>query len=355
METKKYKIGVSAPLSGCEADHGIAMVRSVQLAVDEALGDNPLLSLEVISLDDRGETDGGRQVAEQFVKDPEVLGVVGPMNSNPSLGAASVYNLAGLTHISNAASNVALSKLGDKTFFRMIANDDVQGDALVKFMTKHLKVNKMTIINDGTDFSSGLALLVSEKATEAGIQVIDHLEVACEQEDYRTELSSLDLSTPEVIFFAILEPEGKTISRQLREMGNRSVFLGTDALKPSKFLLVPESDVPGPYHSCATTDIFTKASALEFAQAYQKKFGEMYSIYTAEAYDAARLLINAICKSNEPTRQAVLQAVAGTSNFQGAIGEISFTESGELADPQISFHVFDNDTLKFIGLSDQFE
>src|SRR6056297_1442770 len=255
MSKKSYKIGVSAPLSGCETEHGKRVVRSVELAVDEANQTDLPFSFDLLVGDDKGDTEVGKNVAKEFIADPLVLGVVGPLNSNPSIGAAPLYDKAGLVNLTNAASNVVLSQRGYKTFFRMIANDDVQADALMDFMKQYLKMSKITIINDDTDFSSGLAEIVLEKASNSDLKVINHLQVKCGQEDYSSELSSLDLNSPEVIFFAILEPEGKLITRQLRELGNKSIFLGTDALKPSKFLCTPGYDIPGPYHSCATTDI----------------------------------------------------------------------------------------------------
>jgi len=355
MNEKNYKIGVSAPLSGCETKHGKAMVCSVELAIEEANQSNPGLHFEAVICDDKGDTAAGKNVAKELISDSQVMGVVGPLNSNPSSGAAPLYHEANLVQIATAASNVSLSQQGYRTFFRVVANDDVQADALVDFMKNYLKTSTITAINDSTDFSSGLAAIVVERAAKAGIKVLDHLQVKYGKNDYQEELSGLDMTTPEVIFFAILEPEGKLISKHLREKGNRSIFLGTDALKPSKFLLTPGYDVPGPYHSCAITDIATAPSAASFARAYQAKYGELYSVYTAEAYDAAKLLVQAISKCQVPSRETVLQEVKKTKDFQGASGTIAFTETGELTEPKISFYYYKDEELQFLGFSDQYK
>lgn len=355
MAKKTYKLGCSAALSGCEEVHGKAMLTAVELAVEQANQEGLPFTLELESADDKGETEAGKNVAKKFIDDPLVMGVVGPMNSNPAIGAAPIYNQNSLVHITNSASNVVLSEKGYRTFFRMIPNDYVQADALINFIKNYLKASTVTVINDDTDFSSGLASLVLDKAKKANLQIIDHMPVVCEKGDYSDEISAINVTGPEVIFFAILEPEGKLISRQLREAGNRSIFLGTDALKPSKFLLTPGYDVPGPYHSCATTDIIRESSAAKFAEAFEKKYGEKYSIYTAEAYDAARIIINAINNCSEPNRESVLNEVAQTKNFTGATGNITFTSNGELADPRLTFYFYENEELQFLGYSDQFD
>jgi branched-chain amino acid transport system substrate-binding protein len=346
-------IGCSAALSGCEEKHGQAMLRAVELAVEEANELDLPQKIKLIWDDDAGDTEQGIEVAKKFIANPKILGVVGPMNSNPSIGAAPLYDQAGLVHITNSASNVRLSEKGYRTFFRMIANDYVQADALVNFTVKYLKAKQVSVINDDTDFSTGLAELVLERMKKAGIQITNHISLTCGKNDYSAELAPLNTSAPEVIFFAVLEPEGKLVSRLLRERGNRSVFLGTDALKPSKFLVTPGYDVAGPYHSCASADITREPEASRFADAFELKHGEKYSIYTAEAYDAAKILIQSIEKFQEPTRDLVLGNVAKTTNYQGASGVKSFTENGELKNPRISFYYYKEGLLEFIGFSDQ--
>ena len=353
MTNNSFKLGCSAALSGCEEKHGQAMLKSVELAVEEAKSSGLLYNLELAFHDDAGDTEQGIAVAKKLIADPEVMGVVGPMNSNPAIGAAPLYDQAGLVHITNSASNVALSEQGYKTFFRMIANDYVQSDALVDFMVNHLKAKEIAVINDDTDFSSGLGSLVKEKAASADLKVTNHIQVTCGKGDYSLKLSPLKASRPGVIFFAILEPEGRLISNQLREFGNRSVFLGTDALKPSKFLVTSGFDVPGPYHSCASTDIARDPAATDFASAYENKYGEKYSIYTAEAYDAANIIIRAINNCQNVSREEVLKQVSETINFYGASGETSFTDCGELAHPRISFYNYENGDLNFIGFFEQ--
>jgi hypothetical protein len=85
----------------------------------------------------------------------------------------------------------------------------------------------------------------------------------------------------------VIEEEGLHLAPQLRQAGVRSVFLGTDGLKASRYLETSGAGVAGPYYSNASTDIKLQTAALGFAKAYSRCYNTPHSVYSAEAYDAA--------------------------------------------------------------------
>jgi branched-chain amino acid transport system substrate-binding protein len=137
----------------------------------------------------------------------------------------------------------------------------------------------------------------------------------------------------------------------LRQAGVRSIFFGTDGLKPSLYLTTPGYDVAGPYHTSTATDVWLNPSAAAFAQAYQARYGELYSIYTAEAFDAAHILIRACTRAARLDRAAVLAEVASTRDFPGASGLITFNERGDRLNPQVGIYQVVNGKPVFQGLT----
>lgn len=345
MET--YQLACSAILSGCEKAHGQAMLNAVQMAVHEVKDELPF-HLQLVWDDEEGTPEKGIQVARRFIHDKGVLGVVGPMGSTAAIHAAPLFHEAGLTHITTAASHTSLSRQGYRTFFRMIASDDIQAREAIRFISCHLQAETMAVIYDETPFAKGLGQLYLEEAEKKSVTVTAHLQVELEKEDYREQLKEFMHPIPQVILFAILEPEGKRISGQLRELGVGSILMGTDALKPSHYLVTPGHPGKGPYHTNASTDIFQAESAWDFANRYQSRYGEKYSIYTAEAYDAAHIIMEAMKKETPPTRSSVLEGVKKTT-YQGSSGSISFTPAGERKDATISFYVYENGSMKRMG------
>ena len=356
MTKPVVKIGCSAVLSReeDEAIHGHHISQAVALAVEQAnqSGDLPFL-VEMVLGDDKAEEEAAINVAEEFSSDPLVLGVVGTMNSHTSLATAPLYHAASLTQIAPAASNPILTQQGHRTFFRVNPHDMCQGQEGARYAVGVLGSKKVGIVHDGGTFGEPLARIFGETVVELGSRIVCHLQIQPGKSDYREAVDELSASQPDLIFFGLIEAEGRIVAAQLREAGVRVPFFGTDGLKPSLFLATPAYDVEGPYHTSACTDVFNQASAQSFAEAYRNRYGELYSIYTAEAYDAANILIEACTRASTLERAAVLAEVANTNNFSGASGSITFDQNGDRLNPRIGIYKVVNQTSKFLGFTEE--
>lgn len=356
MTKPVVKIGCSAVLSEeeDEAIHGRHISQAVALAVEQAneYGNLPFL-LEMVLGDDKAQVDAAVTVAKKFISDPQVLGVVGTMNSHTSLATAPLYHTASLTQIAPAASNPTLTQQGYHTFFRVNPHDLCQGQEGAKYAVQVLGAKKVAIVHDGGNFGKPLAHIFGETAEQLGAQIVCHLEIEPGKVDYHEAVTEVADARPDLIFFGLIEAEGRHVATQLRQAKVRAPFFGTDGLKPSLFLATPDYEVEGPYHTSACTDVFNLASAQTFAEAYLTRYGELYSIYTAEAYDAANILIEAYQRAAKLERVAVLSEVAGTKDFSGASGSITFDQHGDRLNPRISIYKVVNQTPKFLGFTNE--
>jgi branched-chain amino acid transport system substrate-binding protein len=335
------KIGCSAVLSE-EADeqiHGRHIAQAVALAIEQAnrRGDLPF-TVEVVVGDDRAQSEAAIAVAQRFIADSQVLGVVGTMNSHTSLAAAPLYQQASLAQISPAASNPTLTQQGYTTFFRVIAHDLYRGAAAARYAIEVLGRQRLAIIHDRSPFGEPLAQVFRQTAEKFGVVPLLYRGIQRGQTDFKALVAEVAILEPELIFMSVIEAEGRLLAAQLRQAGVRASLFGTDGLKPSLFLATPEYEVEGPYHTSASTDVWVKPSAAAFAAAYQARYGELYSIYTAEAYDAANILIAACVRAARLDRTTVLAEVRQTHNFAGASGLISFDQHGDRLDPEIGIY-----------------
>lgn len=346
------KIGCSAVLSqeDDEAIHGKHIAQAVALAVEQAnsRGGLPFVA-EVLMGDDQAQPEAAVAVAQRFIADPQVLGVVGTMNSQTSLAAAPLYHRANLAQISPAASNPTLSQQGFRTFFRVVPHDLCQGQEAAKYAVQALHARRMAVIHDGTAFGQPLADVFRQTCVGLGRSPILDQAIQRDQTDFTDLAVAVAAAAPDLIFFGLIEAEGRRLAKQLRQAGVRAIFFGTDGLKPSLFLTTPGYEVAGPYHTSASTDVRVKPSAAAFAQAYLTRYDELYSIYTAEAYDAANILIAACTRAEILHRLAVRAEVARTRNFSGASGSISFDAQGDRLHPEIGIYQVINQNPTFLG------
>jgi branched-chain amino acid transport system substrate-binding protein len=348
------KIGCSLVLSGDrdEAAHCRHLQQAMELAVDQANRREDLpLQVELDVADDRMDPDRAVAVAETFAADEWVLGVVGTANSHTSLAAAPVYYRAGLVQISPSASNVDITRKGYKTFFRLAPHDGWQGTDAARYAVSILGARQIAVIHDNTSFGEPLARIFRQTAEEFGIKVAPFIGIERGQVDFRAVVEEIQDADPDLIFFGLIEAEGRLLAPRIREAGVRALYFGADGLKPSRFLATPGYDVPGPYHTNAGTNVWLKPSARDFVRAYTARYGEAYSIYTAEAYDAVNILIDAFTRAQTLDRPSIREAVARARGFPGASGCITFDERGDIRDPKIGIYRLEGKCMVFLGYS----
>jgi len=349
---KLFKIGFSTALSGVEKKHGKAQVEAVKIAFEEAKEEGLDFDLELVIGDDGAETNKAIDVARKFSSDPLVVGVLGPNGSDATKAGAPIYNDAGLPQITYSGSVTDVSRKGYSTFFRLIPNDDSQAEIVINFLDQFLKVKELLLINDDTKFAIGLNEYMGKYAQKKGLKILDKIEIQNDESKLGNIIDKVAQINPKYIFFAGMEPVCNLVALELRKKGLKSIYLGTDAIKPSKFLTTPGFDVDGPYQSNVCADLYRNEQTQDFTQKFIEKYGKIYSVYTAEGYVTAKLLINAMkkCKT-DITRENMLKNVKLTK-MNSIIGNISFQVNGELETSKIGFYKFKNQQdLEFIGFS----
>ncbi|MBI4343921.1 MAG: ABC transporter substrate-binding protein, partial [Candidatus Omnitrophica bacterium] len=93
------KIGFVAPLTGDQAPQGEDMLHGAQLAIEHALAEGPLLPgqrLELAALDDQRNPTQAVSAAKKLIADPDVVAVVGHLNSSCSMPASAIVLVARL-------------------------------------------------------------------------------------------------------------------------------------------------------------------------------------------------------------------------------------------------------------------
>ena len=352
-EKKRYKIGFSSALSGVEKYHGKAQVDAVKIAFEEAKEEDLDFDLELVIGDDGAEANKAIDVANRFCSDPLVIGVAGPNGSDATKAAAPVYHGAGLPHITFSGSVTDVSNQGYTTFFRLIPNDDAQAEIIIDFMDRILKAKEMLLINDDTKFAIGLNEFMEKYATLKSIKVLGKYQVAeGEDEKIAALTDKVAKINPSFIFFAGMEPICNQVALKLRKKGVKSIYLGTDAIKPSKFLTTPGYEVDGPYQSNVCVDLYRNKLAENFTQKFIDKYGEIYSVYTAEAYVTAKLLIETLKKCGPEVNRKNMLKNLFASEMDSIVGKISFKDNGELKTSKIGFYRFKNQKdLEFMGFS----
>jgi branched-chain amino acid transport system substrate-binding protein len=170
--TKQFKIGVMGPMTGDQARWGLDLLHSVEVAAEEVNAKGGILGAKVVVTgeDDQHNPKLGEAVAQKFVDDKEVMGVVGPYNSAVVLAITPIFEKASVVHMGASFSNPKITEQGFKTVFRVNSRDDRQGPAGAEYVLKTLKAKKIAVLDDQTTFGKGVADEFVKKAEAEGVK-----------------------------------------------------------------------------------------------------------------------------------------------------------------------------------------
>jgi branched-chain amino acid transport system substrate-binding protein len=335
--------------------YSVAGYCAAEMAIDQAnaAGNLPVeVRLEVIV--NGKNRDIARKAASDFVARPDAIAVLGPTNSAMAVISQDIYADAGILQISSEASSPLLTNKGYTHFFRNVANDEVQGRALAQAAVNYIGGQRIAILNEDSAWGEPISAIFAGECRRLGVEPVLHFGYTAKERalDFSDLIEAVVAAKPDLVYFAVYWNQSHIITHILRERGVDAVFLGSDALKPYAFLEVPSRDKQPPYHSLAGIDMMVKPSARQFLVDFAGRYPQMLDSpqYAPEAYDCAGLILECIRRAPELTRAAVLKEMQHFGTYSGALGEISFTETGDLRDPDIGLYRCKDGQRIFIDL-----
>jgi len=165
-------IGFQGVLSGDNQQLGLNALYGMRTAIAEVNADTSSpFELKLVESDDAGSPDQGPTAAQKLIDNSKVLAVVGPMFSGATKASEPAYTQAGLLSVSPSATNPSLTKLGFRTFYRVIAPDTVQGKAAADYVSDVLKARKVFSLDDKSDYGTGLSAALEAELRARGTAV----------------------------------------------------------------------------------------------------------------------------------------------------------------------------------------
>ena len=330
------KIATQSPLSGGQAALGEGIKNGAQLAIEQLKGPIEALGfkVELVPFDDQAKPDVGVANAKQLVNDPDILAVIGHLNSGVAIPSSETYKDYDLVMVSPANTNPCITDRGYLVVNRVCGRDDVQGAVGAEFAFNELKVKTAFVIHDKTTYGQGVAEFFKKRFEELGGKVLG-FEGTEEKANFDPLITAIQAANPELIYFGGIYDQAGVFFKQAREKGVKAIFLGPDGMDSSELAKIAGDAVVGMYYTSVAAPPTVYEGAKKFIQDYKAKFGKDPEPFSAQAYDATAIVLKAIeaaineAGGQKPSRKAVAQKVRATKDFQGITGVITFDERGD--------------------------
>jgi ABC-type branched-subunit amino acid transport system substrate-binding protein len=371
------KIGVDAPLTGVQSSNGAEMRDGAQVAVEYANDhggveiEGKRYSLELVVLDDAAndipDPAQGLSNISSLIEDPDVVAMIGPFDAEVAIAEMPVLNNAGMAHIGVGSTNEALTKpeygsatdlrpTGKITYFRVTPTNDIQGSAAADYMHdvfKSISINKVYVLDDGGDYGKNLADRMEAEFKDRGGGVVGRESVTAETTDLSGVVTRVAGAQPDAVYIGGTTGNNLGLVRkQMVEAGLDIPFMGADDIVNDEFLNQAGDAANGTYATMLGANPVALETAKEFVDYYQSRFNTEPGMYSAQAYEAASIIVDAMRRAGSSDRETVRDAIAATTDYSGILGSTAFDDNGDTTYRWVSIYQVQGGQWQFV---DQFQ
>jgi branched-chain amino acid transport system substrate-binding protein len=332
------KIGYYGDLSGPTFNFGESAKNGVLMAaeeINEAGGINGR-RVDLVIEDDQGSPERAATRASKLIDQDKVIAVIAGGTSGNSRAGAPKAQVAKIPLIAPSATDPAVTPIGDY-IFRACFIDTFQGEVMAKFAVNTLKARKAAILLDfNSPYSRGLSDFFELSFTRLGGQIVAKKLYTITDGDYRGQLDSIRLAAPDVIYIPGYYGNVALIAKQARQIGITQPLLGGDGWDAPELWDLGGDSLNGSYISNHYSVEDPSPAIQAFVREYKLRYGNLLpDAHAALAYDAMRVLFDAIQRAGTTDGPKLREALAQTKSFPGVTGIITINDERNAIKPAV--------------------
>jgi|ERR1700722_2628378 len=365
---KTYEIGYQGPLSGGNAATGLYEKYGAQLAVKQ-WDSNPKrkFNIKLVPGDDQGDPTIAPTVATGFVLNQNLYAIVGPAFSGATVASLNIYGANHVAMVSPSATRVSIT-VKDPTaspqgplntyhnFFRVVANDGVQGPADGTYLQKKYGTGKILVISDTSTYGVGLASQVAAAVTAAGgtlaggaVLGLPYSNACTAGGTGTSDAVTAPLAGVSAVFYAGYYCDfAQVVDNLVGTQHYTGAIMSGDGSDEPQFItsLSTGADGNGVMLTCACSN----SQSAKWSAQYQAVAHEAPGPYAAESFDSANLIMTAMSKvQGKMTRSKVLAQIKGIT-YKGITKVIKFNSAGDVKGTAIFVNKVESGKIVQLGL-----
>jgi branched-chain amino acid transport system substrate-binding protein len=314
----QIKVGITMSASGPGAALGQPQSKTVAALPKEIAGQK----ITYFALDDESDPTKGAQNARKLIAEEKVDVLIGSSLTPVSLPLIDIAAEAKTPLMTLAAAAVLVAPMDDKRkwVFKVVPNDDIMANAILKYIAKS-GVKTLGYIGVSDAYGEGYYKVLSEVAPKLGITLTGHEVYARSDASVTGQVLKVLATKPDAVFVASAGTPAVLPQKALRERGYKGPIFQTHGVATEEFIKLGGKDVDG---AIFTGEAFTVVNDLpadspfrkttaNFIDAYKAaNNGTTPSIFGAHLYDSMTLVEHAI-------PAALKVAKPGTEEFRAAL------------------------------------
>lgn len=316
--------GVSGPQTGASAEQGTYWQEGFDLALEEvnAAGGIDGKQLALKWEDSQSDPKQSVPIAQKFVADDSIIAELGDFSSGASMAASATYQQAGLVQFGFTNSNPQFTDGGDRMWTTSLTQEYYQKLGADEVTKDH---TKLSIVYIQSDWGKSSFDLFKAEAEAQGAEIVYESAIQPDSEDYRPVLIKARDAEPDAIVHIGYAADGARVVRQVRELGYEGTFYGGQ--NTPEFLESAGEAAEGTIINENLLVGNTAPRVTDFYAKFEDKYGHEPSTFSAYAYDALNVLVQAAQKGGA-TREGIYEGLASGDSFDSVqFGEVTFADN----------------------------
>jgi branched-chain amino acid transport system substrate-binding protein len=320
------KIGYFGDLTGPNDNFSQSAMNGVLMAAAKInqYGGIKGRQIDVVIDDDRGSPEEAARLTAKLIDKDKVVAIIAGGVSGNSLAAAPKAQSSRVPMISSSSTDPAVTKTGDY-IFRTCFVDSFQGEVMANFAAGTLQAKKAAILFDfNSPYGRGLTDFFELSFRKLGGEIVNKQSYKQGDADFKGQLSSIKAAEPDVIYIPGYYGDVALIAKQARAFGLEQPLLGGDGWDAPELWQLGGDALNGSYISTHYSPNSPSSDIQMFVEEYKQRYGNLVpDAHAALAYDAARLLFDALERAGTTDSAPLRDALAQTKDFKGVTGVIS--------------------------------
>ncbi|MCL7464028.1 ABC transporter substrate-binding protein [Phaeovulum sp. NW3] len=319
-QAEDVKLGVLLGFTGPLESMSPSMAAGAEMAMKEVTDSGKFMGGSAV-VPVRGDTTcidaaAATATAERLITADGVKGIVGGMCSGET--TASLQNVAmpnGIVMISPSATSPALSTIEDNgLFFRTSPSDARQGVVMTEIIMEH-GIKEVAVTYTNNDYGKGLADSFQAAFEAAGGKVTINAAHDDGKADYAAEVGALASAGGQALVIAgYVDQGGSGILRGALDSGAFETFVFPDGMVGGALETNFGAELTGSFGQIPSSEGEGKDKFLELATAAGF---DGTGVYSAEAYDAAALIMLAMASAGSTDAAAYKEKIMDVANAPG--------------------------------------
>ncbi len=284
--------------------------------------------IRLVMKDDEASVAAGMAVAQSFAKERQVAAIIGHRNSFVSIPASRIYEEAGLVMLSPASTAPEMTRKGYRFIFRNVPSDEEIARKIAVFCSQQGQ-KRMVIYYSEDSYGVGLANSFEDHAKKAGIKVVDRISYYGDLKDLERLHNKWKALDFDGIFIACGMPAGAEFIADGGQVGISVRYYTGNAMDSPLLHEIGGRAAEGTVVGTIFNPADTREEVKKFVESFTKEYDKPPSAYSAQGYDAVKLLAAAIERAGDSDAAALAGHLRGMKNWPGAAGYHSFDKNGD--------------------------